>query len=207
MNTYYILGNGGFANEVLEQIFLQNNTDKIFGGFIVLKDDKAILVSDDGVEPFTYPVDAKFIVGTGNGKWRNRFISHFYKYYRATTDHFPNIIADSAHISKMSKMGIGNVFCAFSMTNADVVLGNFNLFNVYSVTCHNNIIGDYNIFSPKSCAMGGVVMGDFNFLGAGVTITPSISIGTDNTISAGEYIFEDLTNRQFFQSGIVSDKP
>ena len=40
MKKIYILGNGSFAQEVFEQIIVANQI-KNFGGFIILKDNKA----------------------------------------------------------------------------------------------------------------------------------------------------------------------
>lgn len=205
MVQYYILGNGGFANELYDQVFLQNRLED-FGGFITLKSDKALLVSDKGITNFIYPVDAKFLIGTGNKKWRSKFLLHFLDRYRETEEHFPNIAVNSAHISKMADIGIGNIFCAFSMVNADVVIGDFNLVNTYSMLSHGTKIGSYNIFCPKSSTMGEVRIKDFNFFGTGVTIVPNIKIGSHNALSAGEYLFENMGNKQFFQSGIVVDK-
>lgn len=203
---YYILGNGGFANELYDQVFLQNPTSEIFGGFITLKGNEALLVSNNGVEIFTYPVNAKFILGTGNKKWRNKFLLHFFDKYRETEEHFPNIIVGSAHMSKMADIGIGNVFCAFTLVNADAKIGNFNLFGAYSTISHDCVMGDYNILSPKSALTGNVAVKDFNFLGAGTTILPDVSIGSHNSLSAGEYLFEHMDNKQFFQSGIITNK-
>ena len=80
MKKTYILGNGGYAQEVFEQIFLRNVISN-FGGFIILKDNKAFLIGDEGVAPFTYPKESAFILGTGNKAWRQLFIEHFLKYY------------------------------------------------------------------------------------------------------------------------------
>jgi len=55
--------------------------------------------------------------------------------------------------------------------------------------------------------MGYCKVGDDNFLGTGTHLTPKVSIGNDNTLSAGETIFDDMENRQFFQYGLVLDKP
>jgi len=54
--------------------------------------------------------------------------------------------------------------------------------------------------------MGYCKVGDDNFLGTGTHITPKVSIGDDNTLSAGETVFDDMGTRQFFQSGLVLDK-
>ena len=45
MNKLYILGNGSFAQEVFEQIIVANQI-KNFGGFIILKDDKAFCIGE-----------------------------------------------------------------------------------------------------------------------------------------------------------------
>jgi hypothetical protein len=50
MKKTYILGNGGYAQEVFEQIFLRNVISN-FGGFIILKGNKAFLIGDEGVAP------------------------------------------------------------------------------------------------------------------------------------------------------------
>lgn len=206
MKKTYILGNGGHAQEVFEQIFLRNVIDN-FGGFIILRDDKAFLIGDEGVTPFTYPTQSSFVLGTANKKWRRTFLEHISRYYTKDIIHFPNVIAKSAHVSLSSQLGIGNVFLCFSMINANAVIGNFNHFNIYSSSAHDNVIGDNNIFSPYAGVMGNVAMGDENFLGANVAITPKVKIGNENTISAGECVFDDMGDREFFQSGIIRKKP
>jgi UDP-3-O-[3-hydroxymyristoyl] glucosamine N-acyltransferase len=206
MKKTYILGNGGYAQEVFEQIFLRNVISN-FGGFIILKDDKAFLIGEEGVAPFTYPKESAFVLGTGNKAWRNIFLTHFFKYYDKTITYWPNAIANNAHISLSCQMGIGNVFNCFSMTNANASIGNFNQFNVYSATHHDSSIGNNNIISPHSGIYGFSSIGNNNFLGANVCITPKVSIGNDNTISAGECVFDNMNDREFFQSGIIRKKP
>ena len=58
MNKLYILGNGSFAQEVFEQIIVANQV-KNFGGFIILKNDKAFCIGEEGAEAFTYPPEAQ----------------------------------------------------------------------------------------------------------------------------------------------------
>ena len=72
MKKIYILGNGSFAQEVFEQIIVANQI-KNFGGFIILKDDKAFCIGEEGAEAFTYPPSAQFILGTANPNWRKQF--------------------------------------------------------------------------------------------------------------------------------------
>lgn len=203
----YILGNGGFAKEVHEQVFLYNNTPAQFGGFIVIDNNKALLINKNGIEPFTYPEDSAFILGTGQKYWRTKFLEHFFAYYDINAKHFPNFISSISYVSHISSIGIGNYLCPYTTINANAKLGNFNLLNCYSSMFHDSSIEDYNILSPYSTLLGFATAENSNFLGAGATVTPKVTIGSDNTLSAGEYLFDNMGNREFFKSGIISEKP
>lgn len=206
MSNIYILGNGGFAQEVFEQIILGNAVKETFGGFIILKNDEAVLIGDEGVTGFTYPASARFILGTGNKYWRRNFLNHFQWKYEKNQWHFPNVEASYAHVSKTSKMGIGNLFMNFALINGNAEIGDFNMLYSYSSIHHDTVVGNNNVFSPYAGIMGYCKVGDENFLGTGTHITPKISIGNENTLSAGETVFDDMGTRQFFQSGLVLDK-
>jgi UDP-3-O-[3-hydroxymyristoyl] glucosamine N-acyltransferase len=204
MSKIYILGNGGFAQEVFAQIVIPHAYD--FGGFIILKNDEAFLIDDDGINKFLYPEEAKFILGTGNKNWRRQFINHFLSKYSKSIKHFPNVEAKTAFIASTSKMGIGNVFCENSLLNATAEIGDFNMLNPYASIFHDSIVGDNNVLSPYAGIMGYCEIGDENFLGVGTHIVPKVEVGNENTLSAGETLFDDMGNRQFFQSGIVVNK-
>jgi acetyltransferase-like isoleucine patch superfamily enzyme len=206
MSNIYILGNGGFAQEVFEQIILGNAVKETFGGFIILKNDEAVLIGDEGVTDFVYPGSARFILGTGNKYWRRNFLNHFQWRYEKSLWHFPNVEAPYAHISKTSKMGIGNVFMNFSLINGNAEIGDFNMLYSYSSVHHDTVVGNNNVFSPYAGIMGYCKIGNENFLGTSTHITPKVSIGHENTLSAGETVFDDMENRQFFQHGLVLDK-
>ena len=69
MYKTYLLGNGGYAQECFEQ-FVLGGVIEDFGGFLILKNDKAILLNEDGVNDFDYHEKASFILeqGTQNGE-------------------------------------------------------------------------------------------------------------------------------------------
>lgn len=201
----YILGNAGFAQELYDQIF--SNTAKTFGGFIELQDDKAYVISESGSNPFFYPKNCEFVLGTGSKPWRAAFIDKFTNAYELNTDFFPNITHRTAYISSLSTIGVGNVFCPFSTLNGNPILGNFNTLGMYAGISHDCTINSNNILSPYAGVMGRCSLGSVNFLGANSIITPDIRIGDDNTISAGEVVFDDMGDREFFQSGLIYKKP
>jgi UDP-3-O-[3-hydroxymyristoyl] glucosamine N-acyltransferase len=206
MSHIYILGNGGFAQEVFEQIILNQAVKETFGGFVILKNDEAVLIGEEGANPFTYPASARFIIGTGNKYWRKTFIDRFTSHYQTNLYHFPNVEAPYAYVSKTSYLGVGNVFMNFSVLNGNAAIGNFNMLYSYSSIHHDTIIGNNNIFSPYAGVMGYCKVGNDNFLGTGTHLTPKVYIGNENTLSAGETVFDDMKTRQFFQHGLVLDK-
>lgn len=201
----YILGNGGYAQELYDQFFVQDNNN--FGGFITLKDDKALLINNDGVIPFDYRKEAKFMLGTGVKTWRSKFLEHFLNKYIPSEEHFPNFFSNRAYISKAITIGYGNIFNPFSLVNGTSRIGNFNCINIYASISHDCTIGDNNIFSPYSSILGYCKLGNNNFLSANCTITPRKKLGDNNTISAGECVFDDMSDREFFQSGVIYKKP
>jgi UDP-3-O-[3-hydroxymyristoyl] glucosamine N-acyltransferase len=179
----FILGNGSFAQEVFEQIVVENSIQD-FGGFVILRDNKAFAITEEGSSDFTYPKNAQFVLGTSNQLWRSKFLEHFCQYYEMTPIHWPNMKAPACYLSTSSSMGIGNLFLSFSLVNANAEVGDFNLFNIYSSVNNDCVVGDENIFHQYASAINGV------------------SVGDNNLISAGEVLFDSIENDIVFQSGI-----
>ena len=150
---------------------------------------------------------ASFILGTGHTKWRKVFLEHMFKHYEQDINHFPNIIANEAHLSQTSRLGVGNVLNCFALINANAEIGNFNLVNCYASVHHSVKMGNHNILSTYATVLGYCTVGDDNWLGSGTTITQRINIGKDNTLSSGEHLFDNLSDRKIFQSGVIVDKP
>lgn len=202
----YILGNGNFAYELYEQIFVRD-VNRIFSGFIIIKNDKPFVINEQGVYSFEHEPEASFVLGTHNKYWRQLFLAYFSEHYETTSKHFPNIIANDAHVSSFAKLGVGNIFCSYSLVNYNAILGNFNCINAHSTISSGCILGNNNILNPYTGIMDKCKVGSYNFFGAHSTVTPKLEIGNDNTVSAGECLFDDLQDREFFQSGIVFKKP
>ena len=206
MYKTYLLGNGGYAQECFEQ-FVLGEVIEDFGGFQILKNNKLVLINEEGVNDFKYLDKSSFVLGTGHPVWRKKFLEHLFKIYEQDVNHFPNIVSNKAHLSQTSRLGIGNVLNCFAMTNANADIGNFNLLNCYTSVHHGARMGSHNIFSTYATVLGYCNVGDDNWLGSGTTVTQRTNIGNDNTLNSGEYLFDDLLDRQIFQSGVTFDKP
>ena len=185
MNKKYILGNGGFAQEVFDQIILEQK-DNSFGGFIILKNDKAYCISEDGATLFNHDEHSAFILGTSNKEWRKNFINYFTSYYPIDVTHFPNIVAYNAHVAQTSILGVGNLFLSFSLINANAEIGNFNTFNCYSSVHHDSVLGDNNFFHQYASSKSNAQIGD------------------DNVLDPGEVLFEEMHNDELLSMGIIT---
>lgn len=201
-----MLGSGGHAHELFDQLFLEKNI-RTFQGFITLIGDKAFVISETGINPFTYEEDAAFIVATQNPLWRVKFIKHFTDRYENSKKHFPNVYSSKAHLSRTAILGIGNVLSAFSAITGISSIGNFNSFNSYSSVHNNCKIGNHNILHPYTGIMNSCAIGDNNILQPNCVVTEKIIVGDNNLISAGECVFDNLNNEELFQSGIILKKP
>ena len=211
MKPIYILGAGHFAQEVYSEVFLQGNASDygIFSGYIHLsKLDNVILTDLEGESKgFTYPRDAAFVLATGVKKWRLKFIDIFTKRYPLSEDYFPNVMSDSANISPLASYGLGNVFLWNTLVRANAQIGNFNLLNAASIVHHDVELGFNNVLLPQSQILGDSKMEDNNLLASSAVVVTKIKMGSHNTVSAGEVVFDNISDRKFFQSGIITDKP
>ena len=211
MKQIFILGAGNFAQEVYSEVFLQGNASEYgeFGGYIYIsKLNNPILIDlEEKEKGFNYPKDAAFILATGVKKWRQKFIELFTSKYDLTEEHFPNIMSDSVNISPLASYGIGNVFLWNSLVRANANIGNFNLFNAASIIHHDVKMGFNNVLLPQAQILGDSKMGDNNVFASIAVVVTKITIGNDNTVSAGVVVFDNMSDRKFFQSGYIADKP
>jgi acetyltransferase-like isoleucine patch superfamily enzyme len=201
----YILGNGGFAHEVFDHIFLKENSNK-FCGFITLIGNKAFVISEEGIVTFEYDSYASFIIGTQNVVWRAKLLEYFLKIYEPTKKHFPNIYSNRCSVSSTSIVGIGNLFLPFSSINGISTIGNFNSFSSYCSVYNRCKIGNHNIVYPYAGIMNQCLVGDNNIMEPSSIVTEKVTIGNNNIISAGECVFDNINNNELFQSGIILKK-
>ena len=201
----YILGKGSFAKSLHRNIFTVNSL-LTFDGYISLDSDLPMLFKPNGeVKVFTYPEQAKFILGTTKMSWRKRFLAHFLEHYPSSVTYFPNVSATNV-INDADSIGIGNVFMNNTIVDTNTQIGNFNILCNYSSISYSSSIGDNNFLAPYSNILNSSKIKDNNFLGSKACVSPNTYIGSNNIVSAGECLFDDMRDDEFFQSGIITDK-
>lgn len=186
---YYIIGNGGFAKEVLflcKQVF---GSDNDFCGFIDYKPTE-LNVTYLGK---TYPVidedtfllqikNCTIFIGLGSP---NNILKVSQKFKGFS---FPNLIHPNVIMDKSVKLGYGNIIAAGSIFTVDIDLGNFNVVNLNVTIGHDTKVGDFNVFNPASNISGSVNIGSCNLFGTNSTILQGINIGNNSIIGASSLI-------------------
>lgn len=213
----YALGNGGFVKDFISDMMPNEASNGLHGfeGCIFLKNGRPYLEKRSGpffqnaeeVTPFDFPKRSSFFLAAGSRKWRRAFLDVFLSRYPLNEQHFPNMACPSHCLSPFSSIGFGNVFLHNTLVRANASMGNFNFLNAGAIAYHDTVLGDNNMLLPYSMVLGASRIGDDNVLASYAAIAPKVCIGDGNTLSAGEFLFEDMGDRQFFKNKIVVNKP
>jgi sugar O-acyltransferase (sialic acid O-acetyltransferase NeuD family) len=190
MNIFYIIGNGGFAKEVL---FLAEQTLKnskcSFGGFIdfqpktdsvnIGNDSFPVLDENFFLENVLPSQDTLLYLGLGDTEKISKVVRKFLGYK------FPNLIHPSVEYHRNSlEMGQGNIITAGSLLTVDIKIGNYNVFNLNTTIGHDTQIGDCNVFNPGANISGSIIIGDENLVGTNATILQGVRVGSRNKLGA-----------------------
>jgi sugar O-acyltransferase (sialic acid O-acetyltransferase NeuD family) len=193
MRDLIIIGAGGFGRVLLDyavNIMKTRECGWRVKGFI---DDN--LNALNGIDT-GYPIlgtilehsiekNAVYICAMGDGKTRLLIGRDF----QSKGAEFINFIHPTAIIGKRVKMGVGNIFCPFSIVDPDVVIGDFVTVIVYSGIGHDSTVGNGCTLSSSCDVTGNCKLGEGVFLGSNATIIPGRKIGDYAKIGAGAVVF------------------
>lgn len=126
----------------------------------------------------------KFIIAIANNKIRKKIAE---KYNELT---YVNAIHPKASVSKLSKIGVGNIILPNAAVDPETIIHNHVIINKNTSLGHNVEMEDYSQVSPGSQLGGLVKMAAF--LGMGSTLLPNIKVGRYTTVGAGSVVVNDL---------------
>jgi sugar O-acyltransferase (sialic acid O-acetyltransferase NeuD family) len=191
-----IIGAKGFAKEVLEVCFQNNDIenlafyddvnedigDLLYGQFRILKNEKQ-------VKEFFQSVSPKFTIGIGNPLLR-------YKMHKKFTTLGGTVSSTFSPFAKIGAFGNSiapgcNVMTSTILTN-DIEIGECVLFNLCCTIGHDVIIGDFVEICPDVNISGNCIIGDFSFIGTNATILPGVKIGKNVVIGAGSVVTKNI---------------
>jgi sugar O-acyltransferase (sialic acid O-acetyltransferase NeuD family) len=191
-----IVGAKGFAKEVLEVLFQDNNTTniaffddvnedvygKLYNQFPIFK-----TISE--VENYFNSVSKDFTIGIGNPALRKMLFDKFTK----LGGNFVSTISPKASIGNYgNSIGIGcNIMTGTVITN-DVKIEKGTIINLNCTVGHDTKIGEFVELSPGVHISGNCTIGAFSNIGTNATILPKIKIGVNVIVAAGAVVTKDV---------------
>ena len=203
MNTYAIVGAGGFGRELIpvaEEMIATISQSGVFKIVFVVEGDVAKnekingydLISD--VEFFSLEADEKFFnIAIGDSKTRERIAL---KFIEKGIKPF-SITASNSLVLDANEIGEGAVLCPFSTITSNAKIGKFFQANIYSYVAHDCVIGDYVTFAPSVKCNGNVSIGDHAYIGTGAIIKQGkngkpLTIGIGAVVGMGVVVTKNV---------------
>jgi sugar O-acyltransferase (sialic acid O-acetyltransferase NeuD family) len=194
---FYIIGNSGFAKEVLFLAKQTLNESYLFKGFIdykpksnvifVLNDEYSIIDEEVFLNTIKPNENILVFIGIGNPDIIKK-LSILYKNYKTPNLIHPNVIMHQNSV----KFGIGNIVTSGCIFTVDINIGNFNIFNLNSTIGHDTVIENFNVINPGVNISGGVHIKENNLIGTNATILQYITIGSNNIIGASSLVNKNV---------------
>ncbi|MCR5482403.1 MAG: acetyltransferase [Clostridia bacterium] len=190
-----VIGAGGLAKEVrwvIEECNKVNGKWNILGW--VSKEESGTVIAglpvlgdDDWLLGHASPIDV--VVAVGSGSLRKKIATYLKQNKNIS---FPQIIAQSAEISKYVKLGEGAVIMNKSILTVDIEAGDFFLCNHGCTVGHDCRFDDYVTLNPGTHISGTVSIGECSSIGVGASVIQGVSIGRNTFIGAGAVVISDI---------------
>jgi sugar O-acyltransferase (sialic acid O-acetyltransferase NeuD family) len=198
-NSIGIFGAGGFGREIMPLVMEQNSMSgtecKIF--FVDANPPSPEIDGVECVTPDTFYAtqfeSKSFVVSVAAQKHRSQIVSKL-----LTKGYKPlEVRSRSARIYQENEIGVGAIFCDFTIVTNNAKIGDFFHCNINSYVAHDCVIGDFVTFAPGVMCNGNVHIGDGAYIGTGAVIKQGTSakpliIGPGATVGMGAVVTKDV---------------
>jgi sugar O-acyltransferase (sialic acid O-acetyltransferase NeuD family) len=135
-------------------------------------------------------IRAFYFISIGNNKVREQIFDQLVKLPWMNLE--INLIHPSAILPEFGNIGCGNLICAGTVIEPDVLIGNCNIINTNASVNHDCKIGNFVHLAPGTTLCGHVIVEDCTLIGAGTTIIPRITVGSNSTIGSQSNVVKDI---------------
>lgn len=187
-----IVGAKGFAKELLEILWQNEDTEKLAfyddvnkDGPDFLYDRFPVLKSEQSAQQFLTEIDARFSIGIGNPMLRKKM----YEKFLSWGGQYTSVISQKADIGSF---GVSieegcNILSGVRISN-DVAIGKGSMIYYNSVITHDVQIGEFSEISPNVSLLGRCTIGNFSHIGCGAIVLPDVKIGSNVLVAAGAVV-------------------
>ncbi len=185
----FIFGAGGHGKVVLDILMAQGTrVDGFIDSTPKLPDVCGVpVLSESGVDR-----DSEFqvVIAIGANHTRRDLVLHIQSTFPKVK--FINAIHPRASISKLSRIGVGNVFGAGAIVTPGTSIGSHTVLNTGAQVDHDCVLADFTSIAPGAVLGGGVKVGIGSYVGIGATIKHGIEIGEWSVIGADSTALQNL---------------
>jgi sugar O-acyltransferase (sialic acid O-acetyltransferase NeuD family) len=194
MKKIYILGAGGFGQELLQWIKDVNAAKPTWeiGGFLddnlnALDNCKCDVKVVGTIRDWQPKEDEVFALALGSPELKRKIVSIM----KAKGATFVSVIHPTAMLSEFAEYGEGLVMFPYSKLSCNSTAGDFVTILATPVG-HDTFIGDYTVISGGCNIVRNVKIGQGVFMAAGVCIAQDVTIGDGAYLGLGSVILKDV---------------
>ena len=195
MKKIYILGAGGFGQELLQWIKDVNAVKPTWeiGGFLddnlnALDKCKCDVKVVGTIRDWQPKEDEVFALALGSPELKRKIVSIM----KAKGATFASVIHPTAMLSEFAEYGEGLVMFPYSKLSCNSTAGDFVTILATPVG-HDTFIGDYTVISGGCNIVRNVKIGQGVFMAAGVCIAQDVTIGDGAYLGLGSVILKDVS--------------
>ncbi|MCX2432359.1 NeuD/PglB/VioB family sugar acetyltransferase [Pedobacter sp. GR22-10] len=193
-----IIGAGGFAKEILEDIIGRNVNISFYDD---VSDDDSVfprnrfstLKTIEAAKSYFETYGYEFTIGIGNPLLRFKMFEKF----DSIGGQFSSTISSLAKIGSFDiEIGIGSNILANCTISSSVKIGHGCIIYYGAIITHDCIIGKFVEISPGAVLLGKVQVGAFSQIGSGAIVLPNIKVGKNSIIGAGAVVTKDVPDNK-----------
>jgi len=118
----------------------------------------------------------------------------------------PIILANSAIISKYSKIGNGTIIMHHSVLNSDSKIGSNCIINTKALIEHDGLIGNNCHISTGAIVNGSSIIGNDCFIGSHATVNDKLTIVDECIIGSGTTIYKSIEEKGVYYGNPIKKK-
>lgn len=187
-----IVGAGGLATQLIEDLIRLNRSDIVFWSeketkYPFIKELFPMISTDAEVQHYFSSVSAEFILCIGKDKLNHR--EYIAERFKDLGGRISSFISPFSNISPYAtSFGVGTLVLNQVVIEPAVTIGNECIVNKKANIAHGCKIGNQCEIGPASILTGEVLVGDGAYIGTGAIIHPKIRIGQNAIIAAGAVV-------------------
>ena len=152
-----------------------------------------VLGGNERIAEFMKDEDVYFLITVGQIRSAGARVQLFEQLEKLKARFVPDVIADSAYVSKHARLGVGTIIMHQAVVNAGARIGNNVILNNHSLVEHDCVIGNHTHISTGSIVNGDCVVGDRVFIGSGSVLVNGVHVASDVLVGAGSVVTSSIT--------------